>query len=123
MSGAIVVLDARAGWLPCTCVCLQHELSAMDIFQTWNPVLRPREETILGESLVDRPIVSLQSVSVGLDGLTRVQGQGHLHFCGSYARYGVCVCVCASTMLLYYMYILCRNAAVGERRIDCLRRC
>lgn len=60
------------------------------LFQTWNPLLEPAPETILGRSEFERPTVNLQSLSAikKLNQLHR-QDDRQIWYCGSYAMPGI----------------------------------
>ena len=60
------------------------------LFQTWNPLIEPKEGTVLGRSHFERPTVNLKS-------LAAIKSLNELHqktdrqiwYCGSYAKPGI----------------------------------
>ncbi|MGJ8670261.1 MAG: NAD(P)-binding protein [Oceanococcus sp.] len=61
-----------------------------DAIQTWNPLLEPRGDRILGQARFERPVVDEQSQK-GLQQLSELHQQPgrRIWFCGSYAESGV----------------------------------
>ena len=60
------------------------------IFQTWNPLVEAREETVLSRSSFERPVVSAEN-EIGWRELMRIHDQPgrRVWFCGSYAGFGI----------------------------------
>jgi predicted NAD/FAD-binding protein len=71
---------------------VQPELRSLTIplFQTWNPVLEPRDEHVLSDAMFERPVVTLKTRSAieALWELHDAPGR-RVWFCGSYASQGV----------------------------------
>ena len=64
--------------------------TASAVFQTWNPIIEPDAEKILGEAFFERPVVtpaSLRALAQLQD--LRAQPNRRLWFCGSYASHGI----------------------------------
>jgi predicted NAD/FAD-binding protein len=61
-----------------------------DLFQTINPIVAPREESVLSRARFERPVVDAQSerALAGLAAL-HAQAQRRVWFCGSYAQPGI----------------------------------
>mmetsp|Transcript_16070 Transcript_16070/g.27489 ORF Transcript_16070/g.27489 Transcript_16070/m.27489 type:complete len:332 (+) Transcript_16070:3-998(+) len=59
-----------------------------DVFQTWNPVIKPDPKLVLSNASLWRPIVSLDS-DEALKELAALQGRDGLWVCGSWTRAGV----------------------------------
>ena len=60
------------------------------LFQTWNPTIKPDEETILGRAHFERPVVNLKSLAA-IKSLNRLHQQRDrkIWYCGSYAMEGI----------------------------------
>ncbi len=60
------------------------------VFQTWNPIVEPDPDLVLGESAFERPIVNAKSMQ-GLRRLEELHQQPgrRVWFCGSYAAHGI----------------------------------
>ncbi|MFD2229531.1 FAD-dependent oxidoreductase [Alkalimarinus sediminis] len=60
------------------------------LFQTWNPVMEPKKETVLGRSHFERPTVNLESLAA-VKSLNRLQKENdrQIWYCGSYAMPGI----------------------------------
>ena len=71
---------------------VQPELRKLDrpLFQTWNPVIDPRDEQILSDATFERPLVNLQT-QAAIESLIRLHDKPgrRVWFCGSYAAQGV----------------------------------
>ncbi len=61
-----------------------------DIFQTWNPLIEPRDDLILSDVIFERPVVNSRSIDAirELKALHAVPGR-RIWFSGSYAHYGI----------------------------------
>ncbi|XDD50737.1 FAD-dependent oxidoreductase [Leptospira sp. WS92.C1] len=66
------------------------EIGKEEIFQTWNPLEKPKEGTLISRSKFERPIIDLKNQRT-IDELKALQEQSgrKVWFCGSYARYGI----------------------------------
>ncbi len=60
------------------------------VFQSWNPLIDPAPEAVLGEASFERPVVNAQSL-VGLRKLAALHERPgrRIWFCGSYASHGI----------------------------------
>ena len=60
------------------------------IFQTWNPIIEPRESLKISEAKFERPIVDKQAI-VNVEKLKKIhlEQNRRIWFCGSYAQYAV----------------------------------
>lgn len=60
------------------------------LFQTWNPLIEPKKETVLGRSHFERPTVNLESLAAikSLNQL-QIESDRQIWYCGSYAMPGV----------------------------------
>jgi len=63
-------------------------LARANIFQSWNPIMEPREGTVLCRGEFERPVVTFESLAA-LETLWQLQGKDGLHFCGSYSLPGI----------------------------------
>lgn len=58
------------------------------VFQTWNPILAPRADSVLCRATFERPVVTLETER-NTEELQSMQGRHGLWVCGSYALLGV----------------------------------
>ncbi len=60
------------------------------LFQTWNPILEPKSETVVGRSHFERPTVNLESLAAirSLNKLHKEHDR-QIWYCGSYAMPGI----------------------------------
>jgi len=65
-----------------------HPIKDIQIFQTWNPFIRPQPNTILCKTEFERPVVTFLTID-SMKQLSEYQGKDHLWFCGSYSVYGL----------------------------------
>ncbi|GAA3970348.1 FAD-dependent oxidoreductase [Allohahella marinimesophila] len=63
---------------------------ARPIFQTWNPLVQPDEDYVLGRAMFERPVVTLESLAA-LKSLAQLHQQPgrRIWYCGSYAVPGI----------------------------------
>ena len=59
-----------------------------DVFQTWNPHVRPSPSHILSEATFSRAVHTIKSADT-LSALAAIQGNSNIYFCGSYASRGM----------------------------------
>jgi len=62
---------------------LREELSG-PIFQSWNPAVEPRADTVKADYYFERPVVTFDSVAAMQD-LQQLQGVGRVWFVGAYS--------------------------------------
>jgi predicted NAD/FAD-binding protein len=64
--------------------------TASPVFQTWNPIIEPREDTVRARARFERPLVNSASLA-GAREMSRLQAQHgrRLWFCGSYLGPGI----------------------------------
>ena len=60
------------------------------LFQTWNPILEPKSETVVGRSHFERPLVNLESLRA-IKSLNKLHKETdrQIWYCGSYAMPGI----------------------------------
>jgi len=60
------------------------------LFQTWNPIIAPNEDTVLGRSFFERPTVNLESLAA-IKSLNKLHQESdrRIWYCGSYAMPGI----------------------------------
>jgi len=60
------------------------------LFQTWNPLIEPKDGTVLGRSYFERPTVNLESLAA-IRSLNKLHQEGDrkIWYCGSYAMPGI----------------------------------
>ncbi|UZE95353.1 FAD-dependent oxidoreductase [Alkalimarinus alittae] len=64
--------------------------TAAPLFQTWNPLLEPKKETVLGRSHFERPTVNLESLAaIKSLNLLQKENDRQIWYCGSYAMPGI----------------------------------
>jgi len=79
------------------------------IFQTWNPILEPRENLVISKAEFERPIVDKQAIeNVEKIKNLHLQDNRRIWFCGSYAEYAVPLLESA-----------CSSAVSVSRRLGC----
>ncbi|WP_416397443.1 FAD-dependent oxidoreductase [Allohahella sp. A8] len=63
---------------------------APPIFQTWNPLVQPDDKHVLGRTIFERPVVTLESLAA-LQSLARAHEEPgrRIWYCGSYAMPGI----------------------------------
>jgi len=54
------------------------------LFQTWNPHVEPKPDTVKADYEFERPVVTLESVAA-MGELAKVQGKGHVWLVGAYS--------------------------------------
>ncbi|MEN7342985.1 MAG: FAD-dependent oxidoreductase, partial [Pseudomonadota bacterium] len=77
---------------------IQNIGSDEPIFQTWNPIVEPRAEHVIGESTFERPVVNEESLAA-LSKLNALHDQPdrRVWFVGSYASHGIPLLESATT--------------------------
>ncbi|TGL63393.1 FAD-dependent oxidoreductase [Leptospira sarikeiensis] len=65
-------------------------MKGKDVFQTWNPLVQPKEENFISRSKFERPVIDLasQKTLAELKNLQELPDR-KVWLCGSYARYGI----------------------------------
>lgn len=61
-----------------------------NVFESWNPLVEPAKDKVLVDAIVDRPVVTQQSLQA-IQSLQQIQQQPDqtISFCGSYSRRGI----------------------------------
>ena len=59
-----------------------------NVFQTWNPIVEPKDDLILVKANFQRAIHTVESAHT-IERLPEIQGQRGIYFCGSYASRGM----------------------------------
>ncbi|MEM8983919.1 MAG: hypothetical protein AAGC71_12895, partial [Pseudomonadota bacterium] len=90
---------------------IQPMLGDGPVFQTWNPIIEPEAQAIIGEAAFERPVVTAQSLR-GLTELARLHEQRdrRLWFCGSYASHGIPLLESATNSAIAIAQRISRNA-------------
>lgn len=60
-----------------------------DLFQTWNPLVRPQDDKIIAERPFERPVLSYENAYKSLRTIQTSQGRNNIWFCGAYSLFQV----------------------------------
>lgn len=86
-------ITVRPGEAPMATIWVNRAINGFesvdfDVFQTWNPLIEPRPDTVLSSSALWRPVVTHDTLDA-LGRLGDVQGHDNVWICGSWTRWGV----------------------------------